>query len=252
MKGGHAYPGGPTIAIMQPYLFPYVGYFQLAHSVDVFWLLDTVGFIRRGWMNRNNLMVNGTETMFSVPVTSGPQDQPILEKRFAPDAPHALQKLVGTLHNSYAKAPYLERALGLVTELRDTLAAEAQGADFTTATELTLRRTFETLGLDRPIRRVSALDLGGDVKGQARIIAACKAIGARRDVNMIGGRAMYDVEAFATAGVELNFLEPSLKPYDRHAGGAFVAGLSILDLVSWVSPDDLPAYLDGYALSHGD
>jgi hypothetical protein len=60
------------------------------------------------------------------------------------------------------------------------------------------------------------------------------------------------VEAFATAGVELNFLEPSLKPYDRHAGGAFVAGLSILDLVAWVSPDDLPAYLDGYALSHGD
>src|SRR6056297_3083822 len=98
---------GPTptrprrVAIMQPYLFPYMGYFQLVAAVDEFWLLDTVQFIRRGWMNRNHLMVNARKTLFTVPVTSGSRDQPILEKTYdREEALKALEKLAGTIRGA--------------------------------------------------------------------------------------------------------------------------------------------------------
>lgn len=99
--------GGKSIAIMQPYLFPYLGYFQLAHSVDEFWLLDTVSFIQHGWMNRNNLMIANTKKLFTIPVSAGPADQVISEKTFARNSVHALNKLQRSVAQSYASVPSL-------------------------------------------------------------------------------------------------------------------------------------------------
>ena len=61
---------GKRIGVMQPYLFPYLGYFQLISEVDEFWLLDDVQFIRRGWMNRNQILVGGSH-IFTIPVEAG-------------------------------------------------------------------------------------------------------------------------------------------------------------------------------------
>ncbi|MDW3118536.1 MAG: WbqC family protein [Roseovarius pacificus] len=77
---------------MQPYLFPYIGYFQLAAAVDEFWLLDTVQFIQQGWMNRNNLLINGHKTMFSIPVNKRPRIDLISNKAYGPTAARDCEK----------------------------------------------------------------------------------------------------------------------------------------------------------------
>ena len=48
-----------SVAIMQPYFLPYIGYFQLLAAVDTFVVLDDVNYINRGWINRNRLLING-------------------------------------------------------------------------------------------------------------------------------------------------------------------------------------------------
>ena len=182
MTDGDVQSGSKTIAIMQPYLFPYIGYFQLAHSVDEFWLLDNVNFIRRGWMNRNNLLVNGNRWLYTIPVNSGPRDQLILHKTFSPDAVHTIDKLYGTLHTSYSKAPHLDRVLELVAAVRDAIVASSKPADFTETTEFALRKAFDMIGIATPIYRVSSLNLANGLSGQGRILAACEAVGANRYV----------------------------------------------------------------------
>ncbi|MCZ0811584.1 MAG: WbqC family protein [Pseudomonadota bacterium] len=233
---------------MQPYLFPYIGYFQLAHSVDEFWLLDTVNYVQHGWMNRNKVLVNGKDYLFTIPVNKHPRICPISEKVYADQAPKALEKLEKTLRASYAKAPHLDRAVHLVETVRGRLSEKAHAADFTDTTELALRLTFDAIGLHRPIHRVSSLDIPGDLKGEARIIAACQQLGAARYVNMAGGKELYDPAAFSAKGIELRFLEPSLVPYFQGQQD-FAPGLSILDAVAWVDPADMPELYRRYSLS---
>ena len=241
---GPAFAPPRRVAIMQPYLFPYLGYFQLAAAVDEFWLFDTVQFIRRGWMNRNHLLVNARKTLFTVPVTSGPRDQPILEKTYnRQEALKAVEKLAATIRGAYAKAPCRDTALTVVQDFARHLARAPQPTDFTTATETALHSCFDAIGLTTPIRRISSLGLDDTRTGQDRIIAACQAIGAQDYVNMIGGSDLYDSECFNASGLKLWFLQPALPEYDQGTP-TFEAGLSILDVLAHVPPEDIRKMLD--------
>ena len=62
------------LAIMQPYIFPYIGYFQLINAVDKFVIRDDVNFIMRGWINRNRILVNDSDSLFSIPVEKASQN----------------------------------------------------------------------------------------------------------------------------------------------------------------------------------
>lgn len=229
-------PPPRRIAIMQPYLFPYLGYFQLIGAVDEFWLLDTVQFIRRGWMNRNRLLVNAHKKLFTVPVIGGPRDQPILEKKYyREEALKALDKLARTIRSAYSKAPYRSTTLAIVEGFSQHLERTPHSAEFTMATETALRDCLDAIGLTTPIRRISSLGLDERLTGQDRIIAACRAIGAREYVNMISGRELYEADVFAAAGLELRFLQPVLPEYDQGLP-TFEPGLSILDVLAHVTP----------------
>ena len=230
---------GKTIAIMQPYLFPYAGYFQLADLVDEFWLLDTVSFIQRGWMNRNRLRSSAGEVHFTIPVASGFRDQSIQSRAYSPDACHAFDKLQRTLLHTYAKAPHVDRALSIVGAVRAQLDTTL---DFTDVTTFALAQCFAAAGITTPIRRVSELQLDPELKAQARIIAACRQAGATRYVNMIGGKDLYAAADFAAAGVSLAFMTAELRPYPQ-SGLEFMPGLSILDMIAHLPPGEFGALL---------
>ena len=54
------------LGIMQPYFMPYIGYFQLIKAVDKYVVYDDVNYIKGGWVNRNNILVNGEKKMFTI------------------------------------------------------------------------------------------------------------------------------------------------------------------------------------------
>ena len=64
-----------TVAIMQPYLFPYIGYWQLIHAVDTFVIFDDVNYIKKGYINRNNILVNGQKQTFTLELMSASQNK---------------------------------------------------------------------------------------------------------------------------------------------------------------------------------
>lgn len=228
------------IAIMQPYLFPYLGYFQLAQAVDVFWLLDTVSFIQQGWMNRNALRAGNGRSLFTLPIAHAPHDTPIRQRAYHPKARTALAKLRRRMAYEYARAPHQARALSLIDDV--ARAFDSNGPDFTEVTEFALARTFETVGINTPIRRMSQLALDPSLTGEARIIAACQSIGAAEYINMIGGSALYSADVFAQAGITLSFMSPVLCAYDQ-GGMPFLPALSVLDAVAHVDPEDLTRML---------
>jgi hypothetical protein len=104
------------IAIMQPYLFPYIGYWQLINMVDEFILLDDVSFITRGYINRNSILLNGKDYLFSIPSNKPSQNKLIKDtqlKFFDKDKINFLK----TINMAYKKAPYFHNAYPVIEKM---------------------------------------------------------------------------------------------------------------------------------------
>ncbi len=232
-----------TICAMQPYLFPYLPYFQLADAVDAFWVLDDVQFIRRGWMNRNRILLDGAPHLISFPVSHGQQSDLIRDKTLPETFQRDLARLTDTILRAYRHAPHRDRLGALLTPL-----PQRPWAGFLDLAMETLQRSFASLGLQTPLRLASSLSLPTGLRGQDRILAICTAAGARHYVNPIGGQMLYDADAFAARGLRLSFLDGQLDPYPQTGAAAFQPGLSILDLIAHADPRTCRAQLGNAGL----
>src|SRR5215217_1532985 len=96
-----------TIAIMQPYIFPYIGYFQLINSVDKFIFYDDVDYIKQGWINRNKILLNDGAYLFTIPVTDSSSSRQIKDTSLHEQSyGNWKKKFYSTLDMAYRKAPY--------------------------------------------------------------------------------------------------------------------------------------------------
>lgn len=107
---------GKILAIMQPYFFPYPGYFQLLHAADALVFYDDVNFIKNGWINRNRLLLNGLPAYFTVPLANASSFAKIDQVQVLDDAGWRL-KLMEKLRHAYARAPYYARVAPLVASV---------------------------------------------------------------------------------------------------------------------------------------
>ncbi|KUG09613.1 WbqC family protein [Solirubrum puertoriconensis] len=212
------------VAIMQPYLFPYVGYFQLLHRADVFVLLDDVAYIKKGWINRNRILVNGSEYLFTIPIASGSQNKLIKDTHLHADD-KSLGKLLITIRQAYSAAPEMARVLPLIEQV--LLAPES---DITTLVGHSLKLINDYVGAPMPLVRSSEIEKNNQLTGQSRVIEICQRLGATEYVNASGGASLYSHSEFAQAGIVLQFLQPVLQPYPQGTN-AFVPGLSIIDVL---------------------
>ncbi len=231
---------GRTV-VMQPYVFPYLGYFQLFHACDRFVLLDDVAFIRQGWINRNRILVNGAPHLFTIPVSGQSSFITIHDTQLAPDTGWK-RKLLRTIDQAYRKAPCHAAAMPLVEQVITTMEGSiADGA------ALSLRAVLEYLGLDRPMQRSSEMQLPVDLRAQERVIAICKEVGTSTYINASGGRPLYQAEAFAAHGMELRFLGMGEVTYVQ-GNSEFQPALSIVDVLMWKTRDQVRELLTRYSL----
>ena len=91
--------------IMQPYLFPYIGYFQLMNAVDEFVLYDNIEYTKKGWINRNRILVNGKDTYIGLPLKKDSDFLTIVERNLAENWPAERKKILNKISSSYKKAP---------------------------------------------------------------------------------------------------------------------------------------------------
>jgi hypothetical protein len=183
---------------MQPYFLPYAGYFRLLATTDLFVLYDCVQFPRRGWLHRNRLLDrSGEMDWLTLPLQKAPQDTLIRDLVFRPSA-------LRDLEAQFVRFPSLgsPSAQSLVDQMRDMAGSPV---DYI---ERLLRFAALELGLPWRTIRSSTLGVQPDLRGQDRILAIARMLGASTYVNPPGGRELYDASRFEAAGVELRFLPP--------------------------------------------
>jgi len=229
---------------MQPYLFPYVGYFQLLRAADRFVVYDDVAFIKQGWINRNQILVGGSAVRFSVPLDDASSFRPI--KSVDVDArryPPWLRKFLATLDQSYRRAPFYREVRSLIADTLSGFEGSIAGLALRS-----IEATADYLNLDTEIIATSAGYENKELHGQARVIDICLREQASDYVNLSGGRSLYSSGAFEAHGIRLQFLETNKIQYDQ-LGQSFVPNLSIIDVMMFNAPDQLEGLLRAYELS---
>lgn len=228
-------------AIMQPYFLPYIGYFQLIHAVDVFIIYDDVNYIKKGWINRNNILVNGTAFLFSIPLQNMSQHKLINELNITENS-NWRNDLLKTITLSYKKAPLYNEVFPIIV---DIITNEEQNlAKFVT---YSLRKVCKYLCIDTEILISSDIEKNDNLKGQDKIIEICKKVQIDHYVNAIGGMELYDKEVFLENKLSLNFIKPKGIIYSQFKN-EFIPWLSIIDVMMFNSTEQIKNFLEQYDL----
>ena len=229
---------------MQPYLFPYIGYFQLIDAVDRFVVADDLTFIKQGWINRNRLLINGNAAYFTVPLKRHPADALIRDVEISDGSGTRWSaSLLKTIANFYRRAPSFAAVYPMVERVL--------GGSFTHIAEMaraSLREVCAYLGITAHVVETSAVYGNAHLKGQERVIDTCLAEHATDYVNAIGGEALYSREAFSARGIRLQFVRTAPIEYPQF-GGPFVPSLSVIDLLMFNSVDGARALLKRYEVA---
>lgn len=226
------------LAIMQPYLFPYLGYFQLIHAVDAFVILDDVNYIRKGWINRNNILYRGEAKLITLSVSGASQNRHINELSVGGEC----KKFLKQIYHAYAKAPRFHDVYPILEEI--LLFEEPDLARYLASI---LKRICAYLGMSPAWYMSSRISIEGGLRGEARILAICSALGATHYINLPGGRELYNSTQFASLGIRLSFIMPGEIVYPQF-GDNFVPNLSILDVMMFNDQERCRELLTEYRL----
>lgn len=226
------------IAIMQPYLFPYLGYFQLIRAVDAFVVYDDVNFINRGWINRNYILGNGEKQRITLPLRSASQNKHINQIEIA--GPH---KILKNIRHGYAKAPHFANVYPVLEDIfAQTDKNLARFLDYQ------LRHICDHLGLRQQWYRSSALAKDNGLSGQDKILSICEELGATHYINVPGGKELYDQYSFEARGMTLSFIQPKPATYKQFTND-FIPSLSIIDVMMFNDKSECAVLLDNYDLA---
>ncbi len=225
------------LAIMQPYLFPYLGYFQLIHAVDTFVVYDDVNYIKRGWINRNYILANSDQQLITLPLHDASQNKLINQIEVS-----SQHKILKSLRHNYGKAPHFDTVYPIIEDIFSQ--TEKSLARFL---DCQLRRICDYLGLRPQWYISSALDKDNELRGQDKILSICEKLGATHYINVPGGKALYDQESFATHRLKLSFIQPRAVNY-RQFGTRFVPNLSTIDVMMFNDREKCVKLLEEYDL----
>lgn len=232
------------LGIMQPYFFPYIGYFALINYVDHYIFFDTPQYERRGWMNRNRILnPNGDFNYISVPLVKATQ-QTAIRNMIIDDAKQWREQILAQLTVYKRKAPNYNQTINF---LKDILSQ-----DYKTLSELNIATTkliCEYLQMQTSFDIFSKMNIQYDAVNAPDewALNISKAVGYKCYVNAIGGIEFFNKAKYEEAGIKLEFLKPELKPYVQRIG-RFVEGLSIIDVMMFNTVEEIQELLKHFTI----
>lgn len=225
--------------IMQPYLFPYLGYYQLVNSVDKFVFYDDVAYIKSGYINRNSILVDSKAQRFTVPVIGSSQNKLICDLNFDIN----VRKTLKTIAQTYQSAPFFSDIYPIIESVfldNNRNVAHVSSRSISTV--------FDFLGIDKDFYFSSELDYDRKASREDKLIAISKLVSCNEYINGPGGRKIYDKIYFSEKGVELSFID--IKVYSYYQNGyTFIPHLSMVDVLMWNNKCDVLKLLDQYELN---
>ena len=229
------------LAIMQPYFLPYIGYFQLIAAVDVFVLYDNIKYTKKGWINRNRILRNGTDVVFSLPLKKDSDECHVVQRELAGSFDR--QKLLNQIKGAYEKAPFFDSVFPLFERVVNFQSVNLFDYIYYSVCEL-----CKFVDLSTKILISSTVDVDHDLKSQDKVLAICNALNADMYINAIGGVELYQKDVFSKRGIELKFIKSLPFEYSQF-GNDFVPWLSMVDVLMFNSKEATKHYLlGGYEL----
>lgn len=229
------------IGIMQPYFFPYIGYWQLINAVDKYVIYDDVNFIKGGWINRNRILINGEPALVKLQMKRASQNKLINEVELANDDTYN-KKLLKTIERCYKKAPYFQDVFTIIESIINN--DESNLAKYLA---YSINEICKYLHIDTEIILSSTINKNNFLKGQDKVIEICKILGGDKYYNALGGIELYLYKDFYNEGIELKFLKSKSIEYKQFKNN-FVENLSIIDVMMFNSIDDIKNKLEMYEL----
>lgn len=225
-------------AIMQPYFFPYIGYYQLVYEVEKFVFLDDVTFIKQGFINRNSILLGGKRHEFSIPVSKISSYRLINDHQYLNDQ----SKFIKLIEQAYKKSPFFYDVMPFVEAV-----IKDKNNNVSQKNSKSITAVFNYLGLQRDFSYSSCENYEQPLKGQDRVIALCSMLGIDKYRNSIGGQSLYSQEIFSAAGIELKFIRSNIKTYSQGKNN-FISHLSIIDVLMHCDKQEIINMLEAYEL----
>ena len=226
------------IAVMQPYFFPYIGYWQLINSVDIFIIYDDVNFIKRGYINRNNILINNVKHLFTLALIKSSQNKKINEILIGENN----KKILRTIEQSYLKAPFFHDIFPIIEDIFSN-----KEKDLSKFLGNSLQIFSKYLDINTKFEYSSMIENDKSLQAQDRLIEMSKILNATDYINAIGGEQLYDKNAFSDAGINLSFIQTELINY-KQFNNKFIPNLSIIDVMMFNSKEDIKEMLKKYTL----
>lgn len=234
------------IAVMQPYFFPYIGYFQLVKAVDIFVFYDDVNFIKKGWVNRNRILINCADNLLTIPCIAASQNKQINEVNIDYDSKE-FKKILPKIHHAYKNSsPNFQKVFPLIEQVfeqnHESIAQFCQ-------TGIELFSMYLEIETEFKVSSKNFADSKGLGKAE-RLISISKSLNSNEYINAQGGKELYSKEEFEAQGIYLKFLEPKISniQYIQGKCNNFTPNLSIIDVLMFNSKEKISEMLNMYTL----
>ena len=229
------------IAIMQPYFFPYLGYFQLINEVHRFVVYDNLKYTKKGWINRNRILVDGKANIFSLPLKKDSNLLFINQRQLAKE--YSREKLLGKIYGNYSRAPFFNETFEIIRKI-----VECPNNNLFLYVLNSIQELCGYLMLPTNIQISSDLPIDHSLKGKEKVIAICKSLNSNFYVNPISGKILYDKQSFVDQNIDLKFLSMNQIVYEQF-DNRFVPSLSIIDTLMFNSKETVKELIiSGYNL----
>jgi hypothetical protein len=230
------------VAIMQPYFFPYIGYFQLINSVNKFIIYDNIQYTKKGWINRNRILVNKKDQLITLPIKKDSDYLNVVERELSESWEIDKNKMLNVIKASYNKAPYFQDTFELISKCLNN--PETNLFKFIYDSIVSINNYLE---IKTPIIISSTIDVDHTLKSQDKVLSLCKKQKADIYINSIGGVELYDKETFRNNSIKLNFIKSNPIQY-KQFNNEFISWLSIIDMMMFNSKQQIKEYLNNYTL----
>ncbi len=230
--------------VMQPYLFPYLGYWQLVYVVDQFILLDDVNYIKRGYINRNRILFHGEACLLTLPLDHPSQNKLIKDTKICNEKKN-VSNILSVIKQAYHRAPEFNEVFPVIEDI-----LQYNTLDLTEFIQNSLIAISHYLGIHTDFIRSSHIGLGKDLRGEERIIEICKRCGTNLYINPAGGRGLYSKVHFENAGMKLLFIDMCHDKINYgQFGNEFIDNLSIIDVMMFNNKHKISELLQSFRLN---
>ncbi|MCB2296297.1 WbqC family protein [Clostridium tagluense] len=230
------------VGIMQPYIFPYIGYFQMINTVDKYVIYDDVQFIKGGWINRNKVLINGKASMITLKTKKDDFKLNINEISLVDNYEYEKNKVLKSIELAYSRAPYFSNTIGII---RDILNYKEK--NLSKFIENSIVEICSFLDINTELIISSQIKKDTSLKAEEKVIHINKILGSDTYINVIAGMELYSKDKFKEQGIDLFFIKMKEVKY-KQFNHDFIPNLSIIDVLMFNPKEEVKRLLSEYEL----